>query len=59
MRKHELRAERDRAAALLATAPPDRARLAAHTADRRRQAEHVLAEGHQARRGRPRARDRP
>jgi conjugative relaxase-like TrwC/TraI family protein len=44
MSKHELRAERDRIAALLRDAPPDRSRLVAHTAERRRDAEQGLAE---------------
>ena len=44
MSKHELRAERDRVATLLRDAPPDRARLLAHTAEQRQRAEQGLAE---------------
>jgi AAA domain len=44
MSKQELRAERDRVAALLREAPPDRSRLVAHTAERRRDAEQGLTE---------------
>jgi len=44
MSKRELRAERDRVAALLRDAPPDRSRLLAHTTEQRRHAEQGLAE---------------
>jgi conjugative relaxase-like TrwC/TraI family protein len=44
MSKRELRAERDRVARLLREAPPDRARLVAHTAEQRQHAEQGLAE---------------
>jgi len=44
MSKRELRAERDRVAALLREAPPDRSRLVARTAEQRQQAEQGLAE---------------
>ena len=43
MNKRELRAERDRVAALLRDAPPDRSRLLAHTTEQRRHAEQGLA----------------
>jgi hypothetical protein len=44
MSKRELRAERDRVAALLREAPPDRSRLVARTAEQRQQAEQGLAD---------------
>ncbi len=44
MSKHELRAERDRVATLLRDAPPDRARLLAHTTEQRQHAEQGLAD---------------
>jgi hypothetical protein len=44
MSKHELRAERDRVAALLREAPPDRARLLARTAEQRQHAEQGLTD---------------
>jgi conjugative relaxase-like TrwC/TraI family protein len=44
MSKRELRSERDRVAALLREAPPDRSRLVARTAEQRQQAEQGLAE---------------
>ena len=44
MSKRELRAERDRVAALLRDAPPDRSRLLAHTTDQRQRAEQGLAD---------------
>jgi conjugative relaxase-like TrwC/TraI family protein len=44
MSKRELRAERDRVAALLRDAPPDRTRLLAHTTEQRRHAEQGLAD---------------
>jgi conjugative relaxase-like TrwC/TraI family protein len=44
MSKRELRAERDRVAALLRDAPPDRSRLLAHTTEQRRHAEQGLAD---------------
>jgi conjugative relaxase-like TrwC/TraI family protein len=44
MSKGQLRAERDRVAALLRDAPPDRTRLLAHTTQHRRDAEQGLAE---------------
>jgi conjugative relaxase-like TrwC/TraI family protein len=43
MSKRQLRAERDRVAALLRDAPPDRSRLLAHTTDQRQLAEQGLA----------------
>src|SRR5215218_6964155 len=49
MSKRELRAERDRVAALLRDAPPDRTRLLAHTTQQRQRAEQGLT-----RRDRPR-----
>jgi conjugative relaxase-like TrwC/TraI family protein len=42
--KRELRDERDRVAALLREAPPDRGRLLAHATDQRQQAEQGLAD---------------
>jgi hypothetical protein len=42
MSKRELRAERDRVAALLRDAPPDRTRLLAHTTEQRQRAEQGL-----------------
>jgi conjugative relaxase-like TrwC/TraI family protein len=44
MSKRQLRAERDRVAALLRDAPPDRTRLLAHTTQLRQQAEQGLAD---------------
>jgi conjugative relaxase-like TrwC/TraI family protein len=44
MSRHELRAERDRVAKLLAQAPPDRSRLVAHTAEQRQHAEQGLSD---------------
>jgi hypothetical protein len=44
MSKRELRAERDRVAALLRDAPPDRSRLLKHTTEQRRHAEQGLAD---------------
>jgi hypothetical protein len=44
MSKRELRAERDRVAALLRDAPPDRTRLLAHTTEQRQRAEQGLAD---------------
>jgi conjugative relaxase-like TrwC/TraI family protein len=44
MSKHELRAERKRLAQVLAQAPPDRARLLAHTTRLREQAEQAWAQ---------------
>jgi hypothetical protein len=44
MSKHQLRAERDRVAALLRDAPPDRSRLLAHTTDQRQHAEQGVVE---------------
>jgi hypothetical protein len=44
MSKRQLRAERDRVAALLRDAPPDRSRLLAHTTDQRQLTEQGLAE---------------
>jgi hypothetical protein len=44
MSKRQLREERDRVAALLRDAPPDRSRLLAHTTDQRQLAEQGLAE---------------
>jgi hypothetical protein len=44
MSKRELRDERDRVAALLRDAPPDRSRLLAHTTDQRQRAEQGLAD---------------
>jgi hypothetical protein len=44
MSKRELRAERDRVAALLRDAPPDHSRLLAHTTQLRQQAEQGLAD---------------
>jgi conjugative relaxase-like TrwC/TraI family protein len=44
MSKRELRAERDRVAALLRDAPPDRARLLAHTTEQRQHAEQGLTD---------------
>jgi conjugative relaxase-like TrwC/TraI family protein len=44
MSKRELRAERDRVAALLRDAPPDRTRLLAHTTEQRQHAEQGLTD---------------
>ena len=44
MSKRELRAERDRVAALLRDAPPDRSRLLAHTTEQRQRAEQGLTD---------------
>ena len=44
MSKRELRAERDRVAALLRDAPPDRTRLLAHTTEQRQRAEQGLTD---------------
>jgi hypothetical protein len=44
MSKRELRAERDRVAALLRDAPPDRTRLLAHTTEQRQHAEEGLTD---------------
>ena len=55
MNKRELRAERDRVAALLHDAPPDRTRLLAHTTEQRQHAEQRLTDATALKEG---ARDR-